>query len=204
MREFVASVMARWLNVRVPAVELYIHPAGPAALSIFAGQTVLTWGQAMNEPVYAALRPMAIQQLAEFTGVLVLDILVGAQDRANAGNAIYIVERGEWYGIDYSFSFGLGNTTGVGDPNQPYDTSYLPEFMQAIPNSHEAIKRSAAQAELIPESAVRELLAAPPLLFATPQERADMANYILNRRSRLQDVLTAWCGRHGLGSVTLT
>jgi hypothetical protein len=187
-REFVASCLGRWIAVRIPTIELYVFQGGPTALSMMAGQTVLKWSQVIDDPTAASIKPDAVAALASYSNVIVLDALIGAEDRWNAGNHIYVQERAEWFSIDYSGSF---------NPNFEAQ-QYFPEIRNAVQQSTEVVRRAVTAASNIPDEALERLFALPDSVFLAAEPRRSALAFVKERRSRIADIVNGWLRNNGI------
>lgn len=191
-REIIAVRIARWLGVSVPEGELFQHEGKPCFVSFDLGPTALKWGTVMDDPVGIPHRDKATAALQRHAGIIALDALVGAVDRSNAGNHLYVPTEDRWYGIDYGFSFNMSGQKGIGDCNV-FTTPYFPAMIEAIRIAPARLEAALKLAECIPDKKIEALCALPPALFATPEVRAEMLGFLTSRQANLRPILQEWC-----------
>jgi hypothetical protein len=198
VKEIVASVVASWLGVNVPQGELVLYNGRPCFVSYDLGPTAYPWVAIMTAKQGLALRPAATEALANHCGIFVLDALVGAEDRRNGGNHIFVPSEGKWYSLDYAFSFNTRGVKGVGDPEIPFRAQYYAEMLAAVKNAPGLLEEALSRAESIPLGRFQGLLAMVPAEFAAPAERDQMVAFLENRRPKLRILLQEWCNMSGL------
>lgn len=186
IREYVASVLGHWLGVAIPHTELDLRGSAPVAL-LMEVPRALSYAHLDSCGFCAPKKGDALSAFNAFAGVVVLDALVGVQNRPkNHGNHVYSLETKAWSSLDYADSFSH-------DFSQPYQAP----FVDAV----RARWRPIAAKELvlaanISEDALRRLLSAAPKEFATQGERRQMLRFLLDRQARLEDVLLKWLSAH--------
>ncbi|MDP9024800.1 MAG: hypothetical protein M3N13_05475, partial [Candidatus Eremiobacteraeota bacterium] len=160
-REFIAHHLARWLDLPVPKIELLLDPAiGPCCLSMAAGRGFIL--KPNNFKHLEELRARALAALASYVGIVVLDVLMGAMDRGNAGNHLYVAVDNRWWSIDYACCFNLyRQLRGVGDPDAPYDADYFPAFLTAVALNPQVIQTTLRLLDRISDDAIGGLVALP-------------------------------------------
>jgi hypothetical protein len=209
LREVVCSVIAGWLGVATPKMELMDHPDhGACSLSydLPEGQTY-RWFNVMEMKLTHDLYATGCLMLELYAGpVTVLDILVGACDRRNSGNHLYVENERRWYTIDYGFSFNCyPQRGGVGDPALGYGhvlkQDWWSEIVAAIGRSKDSLEQALKLAEAIPDEAFEGLLSLPPEAFGDGATRGKMVTFLQYRRSRIRDLVREWCGRVGLAGM---
>ncbi len=194
-REFVCSVTAEWLGVNVPLILLQEHPdLGPCSVCPHVVGTALQYVDIMLLPTFPDLRTSAKTALVDYIGrTIVLDVLVGAEDRGNDRNHIFVEETREWHSLDYGLSFNAGEAErGVGDPGQPYVYNYLSDIRDAARLCRSVISATIKMAAHIPPTRFEELVRLPPQPFASAQERRETAAFLVNRQSRLEEIVEQW------------
>ena len=211
LREIVCNILAGWIGVPTPRMELLEHEHHGACLLSYDlpdGQTY-RWYSVMELKVNERLYADAFLQLENYAGpVTVLDILVGACDRRNSGNHLYVERERRWYTIDYGFSFNrFPDRFGVGDPAAGYGTvlkqEAWPEIIQAIGRNKGLLNQALNIVELIPDETLDALLLLPPEPFGDEGTRGQMSTFLKYRRSRIRDLVRVWCEKVGLaGAVT--
>ncbi len=167
---------------------------------MFPGKTVYKWGNVIDDPQYLN-RTDAIDALTAYGSIVALDALMGTMDRVNAGNHIYVEDQKKWYGVDYSFSFNIQGTAGVGNPADPFTQTYYPQLIEAIKTDCSALKAGLTNLQKLTDNDIDRLLALPPDAFASATDRGAMANFLKDRRPRILRLLQEWCVIVGLGGI---
>lgn len=214
VREATCAVIAGWLHVPSPVVELVQHPSyGPSSISHeVAG--AFTWHNVMNMKLSDELYADGTLALQAYAGpVIVLDALLGAVDRYNSGNHLYAENERRWYTIDYGYSFNRWSTQnddglrGVGDSSLPYGWAappwghVYPEIIQAACSAPDLFCKALALAESIPDDRFDALLRLPTSDFASRSDCVSMADFLKHRRANLRKLLRPWCNANGLGQA---
>jgi hypothetical protein len=200
-REFVCSNLGRWLGVAVPPVMLMEHSKiGPASLCPFVEGTVFRYSDIMLLPGQGALKLVAEPLLPDHFGkILVLDVLVGAEDRSNFRNHIYVEETRAWHTLDYGLAFGMELATmGVGDPDQRFINPYLDDMRVAARLSRGSLRNTLKLAKSITEHDIKGLVALPSAVFVSDDARAGTISYLTRRLPMLDDLVQHWWKTMGL------
>jgi len=88
MHEYVASILANWLGVAIPRTELDQRSAAPVAL-LMEVPRALSYAHLASCGFCASERDSAFRAFDTFAGIIVLDALVGVQNRPeNHGNHV--------------------------------------------------------------------------------------------------------------------
>ena len=182
MREYIASILSSWLDLPIPRSELHLRRSAPVALLIEVPRA-LSYAHVMSCGPCEPVRNDALRALDSLAGIIVLDALVGVRNRPVLhGNHLYSLETGTWSSIDYAESF---------DPR--FDQPYQPPFVEAVRRSWQRItSKELLRAASIPESAFRELLAAPPPEYASEDEREEMLTFLVGRQPPLEEIIREW------------
>jgi len=195
-REWLASRLAWSLDVNVPRVELYSTVGGPAALSFRPGPVVHAYAAALSSP----LRTAALSAFARYSNVLVLDVLIGAEDRST-NNLVYDEASSTWYSIDYSYCLSIGAGRGRGSASQAYVQPYFPEFIQAVRGNTALIASTLLLAEQIAENDIEALCSKPPPEFCDGGERLQTVEYLASRLTQIRQLLNQWLASHSIPPV---
>jgi hypothetical protein len=209
LREIVCATVAGWLAVPTPRMELIVHPTiGPCSLSYDLDGPIYRWYNVIQMRLTDGLFADGTLALQDYAGrAAVLDVLVGACDRANPGNHLYSEHERRWYTLDYGLSFNRPHPhrDGVGDPSVGYCTmggqAVFQEIVKAIRFNPAPLGETLSIAEQITDTAIEGLLALPPAAFGDDGTRGDMVAFLKLRRSRIRALMRDWCnlvGLHGL------
>jgi hypothetical protein len=194
-REFVCAAIACWLGVNVPPILLLEDPdIGPCSVCPHVAGTALSYADVMLLPTFPNLRTLATEALVPHVGgVVVLDAIVGAEDRNNELNHIFVEETKSWHSLDYGLSFNSKESVqGLGDKTHPYMYHYLSDMRDAARLSRSAIRDTVEAAKRITDDLVKGLVALPPPAFASVVERTETAEFLLYRLLRLEGILEQW------------
>lgn len=200
-REFICAILAGWLGVNVPPVLLLEDPdIGPCSICPHVAGTALRYADIMLLPTFMHLRTPATEALVGYIGrAIVLDAWVGAEDRGNDLNHIFVEETKEWHSLDYGLSFHAKDAVrGVGDKDTPFVQPYLSDIREAARLSRDVIQGTIKRAKQIPEDIIKALVALPPDAFATPAERRDTVAFLVHRQSLLEQIVEKWWSNVGL------
>jgi len=213
VREVVCSIIAKWLHVPTPTQELLLDGVlGPCSISydLPDGQTY-RWYNVIDMRLSGSLFADGTLALQAYAGpVVILDALVGAIDRVNRGNHLYVESERRWYTIDYGLSFnrfpnttGDDGRTGVGDPRVPFGIlqDVFPQIITAIGLSPEPFRSILSLAESIPDGRFEELLRLVPPEFARAEDAQRMVAFLSYRRANLRPLLRAWCEKYGMANL---
>ena len=155
-----------------------------------------------NFKLLPEVKEKATKALLDYVGIAVLDVLVGAMDRENVGNHLFVALDARWWSIDYSCSFNLlRKIRGIGDPNAPYVAEYFPAFFTAVTLNPSAIPTTLEKASQISDEAIRKLANLPPDDFADSAEKEAVAEFLIQRRNQLSQLTMAWLKSKGLGTI---
>ena len=207
LREIVCTVIAGWLHVPTPRMELIEHPVlGPCSLSYEPPEGgIFRWYNVMEMKLTHDLYANGVLALEAYAGrAVVLDILVGACDRRNSGNHLYVESDRTWYTIDYGLSFNRHpERDGVGDPSigyglRPYQEVW-PDIVQAIRLG--VLRETLSIASELTDTAIEGLLALPPEAFGDGETRGAMISFLKYRRSHIRDLVWDWCKMVGVSGV---
>jgi hypothetical protein len=109
LHEYLASIIAHWIGVKVPRVELYVLDNRPVALSMKAPGQTIDWSQLMCTDDYIDQRQTALSRLNALANTIVLEAFLGIGNRPGPpkshGNHVYVVDEQTWYSIDYADAF---------------------------------------------------------------------------------------------------
>jgi hypothetical protein len=200
-REFVCAELARWLQIDVPGVLLIEDDLlGPCSICPHIAGTVLQYADVMLLPTFPDLRASAATALVDYIGkIAVLDAWVGAEDRSNDRNHVFVEETRDWHSLDYGLSFNSKESPrGVGDKDYPFVYSYLSDIKDAARLSRKVIRATITLVERVPDEAIATLVSLPPKPFATDGERRDTIDFLVHRKSRLTQILGNWWTSIGL------
>ncbi len=198
VKEIIASILASWLGVSVPQGELVLYNGRPCFVSYDLGPTAYPWITIMAAVQGTAMRPEATEALCAHCGIFALDALVGAKDRRNGGNHMFVPSEGKWYSLDYAFSFNSMAIDAIGDPAPPFEAQYYAEMLEALKKSPEPLEEALSRAESIPDGQFQGLLAMIPGEFVAGPERDQLLAFLENRLPKLRTLLQEWCKIMGL------
>jgi hypothetical protein len=140
--------------------------------------------------------------LQRYVGIVVLDILLGAMDRQNPGNHLYVAATDQWWSIDYACCFNLyRQIRGVGDPAAAYEADYFPALLTAITLNPQPILDTLKLVATITDAAMEGLVATPSDPFASPEEKTAVRDFLVRRRDLAEPHTMAWLRSKGLGTI---
>ena len=200
-REFICSTLASWLGCSVPPILLTEDPEiGPCSLSKHVSGSAIGYADVMLLPKYRPLQSTAQLALERHVGkVIVLDAWVGAEDRNNDTNHIYVEESDCWHSLDYGLSFNSKkDPRGVGDKGLPFMYSYLSDIKESARLCKTDLSATLKVARKIPEDLIKELVLLPPDPFASSVERRDTLDFLKSRQARLDEIVGTWWTMVGL------
>ena len=184
--EYIASVCGRWLGVKVPTVHLCNSP-GPVSLSCSV-EPCIPWAELKQKP-HDHLFARAVERLADFAGVVVLDLLVRLADEercVNHSNHLYSTAEDAWYSIDYAPSLCHSKYFGR--------ITYQDELIAAMRSNPQTIAATLRRAQDIPVASFTLLLDSIPSSFpATTPTKYDLIEQLRGQHAVLADVVSAWC-----------
>jgi len=185
-REWLASRLAQRIGVNVSIVELLDDPSGPGAL-VYA-----TKPRAFRYTDATAMTAEAKDAFRQYTGIVVLDALVGARDRST-NNLVYHEPSKSWYSIDYSHCFGIDAGLGIAirldHPHLP--SPNYPEDVKAALDDVEPMAAALLRVEAMDDKEIEDLCAEPPARFYQG-DRTKIVEYLLFRKRHIRAIVNDW------------
>ncbi len=148
---------------------------------------------------YDQLEALALPYLTQYSGIVVLDALVGAADRNKCWHHVYSHDFSTWYSIDYGYSFSDGSehtAYGAGDPEAQYKGDYPPAIVNSVKSFGDEIKRMADRAMGLSDL---ELIVDEVPHHIRPADRVVEGQYrrfLQRRRETLDKCLASWGKRN--------
>jgi hypothetical protein len=182
LREYVASVLADWLELPVPRCELGINGGLPVAL-VSEVPNSITFSHLVSCGYCQPLRDKALLSLVRLAPIIVLDAWVSVGDRPRPlhSNHIYSVGADKWHSIDYADSL-------EGDFAQPYQL----DFITAVRDSQTAVDACVVRASNVSSTDIKRLLDHPPTAFASSDLRRQIALFLDTRLRTLNKIIFNW------------
>jgi hypothetical protein len=183
--EYVASVCAHWIGVRVPKVKL-ADRGGPASLSCSV-EPCSDWATISQWPP-DEMRRIAVDKFSAFTNVVVLDLLVALADEERGlvhSNHVFRTTDHVWYSIDYAPSLGHPKFSGM--------IVYQDELVTAMREFPSPIRRALVRAQRIPDNALGALSSGIPDSILEPIAKRQLFNSLKKGRDEIGNRIRAWC-----------